>query len=192
MRVRSRTLAAIALLLAAVTLSACSSTDDNAAGGSTPAHNQADVTFATEMIPHHAQAVTMADMVTGQDVSADFAQLAADIKAAQAPEIQTMAGWLQSWGEPVPATTHGMGMTGMDHGMPGMMSDSQLQDLDDAAGSAFERMWLQMMIAHHQGAIEMAKTEQADGLYPPAIALAAHIEQTQTAEIALMQSMLNA
>ena len=189
--IRFRILTAVAALLAALSLSACTS-DDNAGSSSTPAHNQADVTFATQMIPHHAQAVTMADMVDGQQVSADFAELAADIKAAQAPEIQTMAGWLEDWDERVPATSHGMGMTGMDHGsMPGMMSDSDLQNLDGAVGSAFERMWLQMMIVHHQGAIEMAKTEQADGLYPPALDLAATIEQSQTAEIALMRSMLS-
>jgi len=94
------------------------------------------------------------------------------------------------------------GHMGMDHGamgdnmdeldgdMPGMMSDDQLDALGDASGSPFDAMWLRMMIEHHEGAIEMARTEQDEGQNRDAIALAEDIEATQTAEIATMEDML--
>ena len=118
-------------------------------------------------------------------------------EAAQAPEIETMTGWLEEWGEEVPDTSmmgmdhSGMdGMEGMDMDMPGMMSSEEMAELDAATGAAFETMWLEMMIEHHEGAIEMAQAEQEDGEYAPAIALAEEIEAAQTEEIAVMEELL--
>ncbi|NIK58556.1 DUF305 domain-containing protein [Kribbella shirazensis] len=149
-------------------------------------HNDADVTFATAMIPHHQQAVTMADVALRQASNATVKQLATAIKAAQDPEIKQMSGWLTAWGEMVPTP-------GMGHSMAsgeGMMTEEEMTALGKAGGAAFDRMWVQMMIKHHQGAVAMAKTEQATGQSPTVIALAKTIETAQTAEIATMQKLL--
>jgi uncharacterized protein (DUF305 family) len=150
-------------------------------------HNAADVTFATAMIPHHAQAVVMADLALKKSTHARLRQLATAIKGAQSPEIRLMSGWLTGWGEPVPTAT-------MHHGgMPadGMMSDQELAALGKANGQAFDRMWLQGMIAHHQGAVTMAKTEQTAGRYAPAVALAKQIQTAQNREVTTMQGLLS-
>ena len=74
--------------------------------------------------------------------------------------------------------------------MPGMMSGDQMQQLESASGAAFDKMFLELMIVHHQGAIEMAETEIADGSNPEAVALAQKIKSDQTAEIAEIQALL--
>jgi uncharacterized protein (DUF305 family) len=182
-----KTLLSSATLTAVLTvLTACSSG---------PAHNDADVEFAQQMIPHHQQAIQMSDMA---EVAAgpEVQRLAARIKDAQGPEIAQMKGWLRAWDEPagtggMPMGTDGMdGMDGMGHGVPGMMTGRQMRDLRDAKGNAYDRIWLRMMIAHHRGAIDMAKTEIADGEYPGAITLARAIVKAQTDEIEEMQGML--
>ena len=198
-----------AVLLSAATattlvLAGCSSSGSDSASGTTnssaasptgtPAsgpHNAADVTFATDMIPHHSQAVEMADMALKQATSAEVKSLATQIKGAQDPEIQTMSGWLAGWGAPVPASSMDMG--GMDHSMgsgTGMMTDAQMTELGNASGAAFDRMWVSMMIEHHTGALDMAKTELADGQNADAKALAQSITDSQTAEISTMNQLL--
>jgi uncharacterized protein (DUF305 family) len=142
--------------------------------------------FATMMIPHHRQAVEMADMALMKAKSAKVKQLATAIKAAQDPEIKQMSGLLRGWGKPVPSP-------GMSHSMPGsgMMTEQEMADLGKASGAAIDRMWVQMMIKHHQGAVAMAKTEQASGQSSQAIALAKKIETAQNAEIATMHKLLS-
>jgi uncharacterized protein (DUF305 family) len=148
-------------------------------------HNDSDVMFATMMIPHHRQAVEMADMALKKAKSASVKQLATAIKGAQDPEIKQMSGWLTGWGKPVPSP-------GMSHSVPGggMMTEQEMADLGKASSVAFDRMWVQMMIKHHQGAVAMAKTELASGQSTKAIALAKKIEMAQNAEIATMQKLL--
>jgi uncharacterized protein (DUF305 family) len=114
-------------------------------------------------------------------------QLATAIKAGQDPEIKQLTGWLTSWGKPVPSPMHGHDMSGS---MPGMMSEDEMSQLGNAKGSMFDRMWTQLMIKHHQGAVAMAKTEQTTGKNAAAIALAKKIETAQNAEIATMQRLL--
>lgn len=185
-------------LVAALALAGCGNARDNtsrAGGSTTSSFNDADVTFAQSMIPHHQQAVVMAKMAESHASSPDVKSLAAKIEAAQGPEIATMTGWLKAWGKDVPSADGMGGMGGMDHGMggdgmPGMMGESEMNDLDTATGSGFDRMFLTMMIEHHTGAIEMAKTEQADGQNKDAVALAKKIEADQTAEIAVMKDLL--
>ena len=199
---RIATLAAL-LLAGSLTLAACgnSNNDANPSGGSTTSSdfNDADVTFAQSMIPHHQQAVQMAKMAPTQASSPEVKQLAAQIEAAQAPEIEQMTQWLEDWGQQTSPSDEGDGvdhgdmggMDGMDvQDMPGMMDDAQMRDLQGAKGAAWDGMFLTMMIAHHEGAIEMAKTEQADGKNPDAIALAKKIEEAQTAEIATMRDLI--
>ncbi|MGH3352002.1 MAG: DUF305 domain-containing protein [Nocardioides sp.] len=161
-------------------------------GHTSAGHNDADVAFAQQMIPHHQQAIEMTELAETRAESQEVKDLAADIEAAQGPEIETMTGWLESWGEDVPDK----GMSDMDHGdmssdeMSGMMSEEDMTDLGSASGSRFDQMFLTMMIEHHEGAIEMAQTEQVDGQFPDATAMAEDIETAQTEEIRTMQALL--
>ena len=206
---RRTTAAALFLTLTTAGLAGCGGDD---ASGGTPAaehtaangdvYNDADVEFATEMIPHHADALVMVDMTQGRRLSPEFAQLTEDIREAQAPEIELMADWLTDWGEEVPETSRdhvnshmgdGMGDGDGDMGMgDGMgMDPDDLAELRDSGASMFETMWMRMMIEHHEGAIEMARTEQDDGVFPAAIDLAESIETSQTAEIELMEELID-
>ena len=182
-----------ALIAASVALSACSGSEDTATSGSStsiPADatfNAADVTFAQSMIPHHEQAVEMADLVADRSTDPDVADLATRIQAAQGPEIDTLNGWLDSWG----ADSADGEMSGMDHsGMGGMMSEEDMSSLEDASGVQFDRLWLQMMLEHHTGAVGMAQTEIDDGEDPEAIALAQEIKSSQGTEITEMEQLL--
>lgn len=194
-------LAATALLGGSLLAGCGSSTADPPAAQSAPSADvvvadgsDADVAFAQLMIPHHAQAVAMADLALEQGTSADVLSLAGQIKAAQDPEIQLMRGWLAAWGAPEQMD----GADGGDHGdmdmggmmASGMMSDEDMDALMNAEGADFDRMWLQMMIAHHQGAVQMAEQVLADSKNPDVAALAADVVAGQTAEIDAMQQML--
>ncbi|MGW4233622.1 DUF305 domain-containing protein [Streptomyces sp. NPDC004980] len=152
-------------------------------------HNAQDVAFAEEMIQHHRQAVEMADLADERASSAETKDLAKKIKGAQDPEIKIMSGWLTSWGEEVPADMSGQGHD-MAHGMPGMMTEEDMDELMNAKGAEFDKMFAEMMIKHHEGAIEMATTEKAEGKYGPALKLADEVIKAQTAEIEQMNKML--
>jgi uncharacterized protein (DUF305 family) len=194
-KTKQKTVKLVAPLVAlGLALAACGG-DDSGSGASSEDHNDQDVSFATEMIPHHAQAVQMSEIAVENAESQQVKDLAEDISAAQEPEIEQMSSWLEAWGEEVPDT--GGDMAGMDHGgmegmegMSGMMSSEEMDELESASGSAFDEMFLSMMIEHHEGAIEMAQTEQADGEYPEAIDLAETIEETQASEIETMEEIL--
>lgn len=180
-------LATLVALTSVAALAACSDSNDSP---SSTNFNDADVTFAQDMIPHHRQATEMAALAPTRSVDVEILTLAENIEAAQAPEIETMTGWLEEWGEDVPAEMSGE----MDHsshaGMPGMMSAEDMTALEGASGPEFDEMFLTMMIEHHTGAIEMGKTEENDGKYDEAVELAAIIQQEQADEIALMEQLL--
>ena len=155
-----------------------------------------DIAFAQLMIPHHQQAIEMADLAATNATSAEVKALAAQIKAAQDPEISMMSQWLTGWGAPMEmeGTTDG----GMDHGdmdmggmnVAGMMSAEDMDNLGAATGADFDTMWLTMMIAHHQGAIAMAQ-QVADTTTNPAVQqLADAVIAGQTTEITTMQQLL--
>ena len=214
-----KTTAAAAALAAALTIAGCSDNTSSTStapttssstgmsgsmpgmdhGGSSPAAapsaassdaNDADVMFLQMMYPHHAQAVDMAALVTGRSQNQEVIALAQNIEKAQGPEMTQMTSLLESFGKPAPAA----GDAGHDMGgmatMPGMMSDEQMNTLTALSGEAFDRMWLQMMIDHHAGAIEMADTELRDGTNPDVKKLAEAITANQQAEITQMQGML--
>lgn len=155
--------------------------------GSSSTHNAADVTFSQDMIPHHQQAVEMAGYVASRSSNPQVKALAQQIAGAQSPEISTMTGWLTSWNEPVKTD----GMAGMHHSgnANGMMSASDMTMLETLSGVGFDRMWLSMMTQHHNGAIDMAKTELAQGKYPQAKTLAQSITTGQAAEVTRMQDL---
>ena len=167
------------------------SASSSASSSATAQHNEADVTFAQDMIVHHASAIAMAELAPDRAASREVKALAEKVKAAQGPEIETMTSWLKAWGQEVPETgDHATMGDGGASEMPGMMTAEQMNQLGDAQGSAFDRMFLQMMIKHHEGAVQMAQTEQARGQNPEAIALAETIQDSQTAEIQHMNQLL--
>ncbi len=146
--------------------------------------NAADQMFLMMMIPHHEQAIEMSDVVLAKDdVDPRVLDLAQRIKDAQGPEIEQMEGWLDDWG-----MGHG-GMGGMEHG-DGMMSEDDMQALEDASGADASRLYLEQMIEHHEGAVEMAEDAVEDGQHPDVIALAQQMADAQTAEIAEMEQLL--
>ncbi|MFG3419845.1 DUF305 domain-containing protein [Micromonospora sp. NPDC049460] len=192
-----------ATVTAALVLTACGGDGHSSpgAGHGTPATSgptasasgaatfgDADAMFAQMMIPHHRQAVEMAELAATRAADPEVKRLAGEIKAAQAPEIATMSGWLSAWGRPVPSP--GAETPHMDHGMPGMMSDADMEKLAAASGREFDRQFLTMMIAHHEGAVTMARDELARGVNAEAKALAQQIVTTQQAEIDTMEKIL--
>lgn len=159
----------------------------SAPASSTPAaaadYNAADTMFTQGMIPHHQQAVEMSDLMLGKsDVPAPVKELATRIKAAQGPEIATMTGWLKTWNESATMAP------GMDMG--GMMGADDMAKLKAAQGTEAAKLFLTQMIAHHQGAVAMAKTEIAQGKNADAVSLAKSIVTAQEAEIKDMQTLL--
>lgn len=158
--------------------------------------NEADVTFAQMMIPHHREAVEMADLATDRAETPEVKGLASQIRGAQEPEIDQLTGFLTAWGAKVPADD---GMAGMDHSnmggmsntpaMPGAMAPEQMQQLRNATGAEFDRMFLTMMIEHHQGAVSMAQQEVDQGSNPDAKQLAEKIVADQNAEIGRMREL---
>ena len=145
--------------------------------------NGSDTMFVQGMIPHHAQAVEMSDIILKkQGIDASITALATKIKAAQAPEIEKMTGWLEDWKEPTQAPG--------GHSMAGMMSGEDLSKLDAAQGTDAAKLFLSQMIAHHEGAVEMANAEVRSGKNAEAIQLAKDIAASQADEIQEMKDLL--
>ncbi|WP_222718751.1 DUF305 domain-containing protein [Actinokineospora xionganensis] len=164
----------------------------NHSGGQTATHdrNDADVKFATDMIPHHSQAVEMSALAPTRAASPEVRGLAQRIQAAQDPEIKLMQGWLTGWG-----VSGGHSNTSQSGGhdadsMQGMMSVEQMTRLREASGAAFDRMFLEMMIEHHEGAITMSEKQLAEGKSEQAKTLAGEIIKAQKAEIIEMRKLL--
>ncbi len=196
--IRRLTAPAIALALTA-TLAACGSEDSSAdttpataaPGGSTPtvALNTADVEFAQGMIAHHEQAIEMAEIALDPNVGAspEVIDLATRIKGAQDPEVELMTGWLTAAGVPVAMdVSDGHDMSSMD----GMMTAEQMDAMAAMTGAEFDQMWLEMMIAHHEGAVSQSETVKADGSNADVLTLADQIITAQQGEIAEMKALL--
>ncbi len=191
---------AIALALTA-TLAACGSDDHSsmadtttatqAPGGSTPTVtlNAADIEFAQGMIAHHEQAIEMAEIALDPKVGAspEVLDLATRIKGAQDPEVELMTGWLTAAGEPVMMDGgDGHDMSSMD----GMMTAEQMDTMAAMTGTEFDKTWLEMMIAHHEGAITQSQAVKADGSNADVLALADQIITAQQGEITEMKALL--
>ena len=191
-----RIVAVAAALTTAVVVSSCSKSEDHSqhATSSTStsaqaaaAHNADDVMFAQMMIPHHQQAIELADLTPQRTDNQALLKLANTISAEQQPEIDTMKALLVQWGADPTMGDHGM------HGgsaMQGMVDDATMTKLKSLNGPEFDTLWLQSMIAHHQGAIEMAKTEIAKGQSADLTTMAKSIVTSQQAEIDQMKQML--
>lgn len=195
MQLRQFTVPVLAVV-AAVTFAACgddhsSMSTSGSSGASIPADadfNAADVEFAQGMIPHHEQAIEMADMALDPNVGAspDVVTLAEAIQAGQDPEIELMRGWLTAWDQPAMEEMEGHDMSSM----VGMMSAEDMDELGTLTGAEFDKAWLEMMIAHHEGAVQMAETVKADGKNADVAALADQVIAAQTAEIDTMTALL--
>ncbi len=183
------------------------------------AFNAADAMFAQMMIPHHEQAVAMSETVLAKPgLDARVVALAARIKAAQAPEIATLKGWLTAWEQPTAMPTSsssstgstgagsagtgsagtgsagtgsaGTSSAGAGHSMEGMMSSGDLDQLASADAPTASKLFLSQMVVHHEGAVRMAQTEKSAGKNADAVAMAASIVDSQTREIAEMKALL--
>ncbi len=198
MMIRHLAAPAIALALTA-TLAACGS-DDSPSADTTPATeapgastatvalNAADIEFAQGMIAHHEQAIEMAEIALDPTVGASpkVIDLATRIKGAQDPEVKLMTGWLTAAGEPVVMdTSEGHEMSSMD----GMMTADQMDAMAAMTGAEFDQMWLEMMVAHHEGAISQSETVKTTGSYADVLALADQIITAQQGEITEMQAL---
>lgn len=159
---------------------------------------EADVEFMNGMIAHHAQAIVMSRLAPTNGASPSIQTLAARIINAQQDEIALMQTWLRDRGQPVPEAKPGpmkMKHGGMDHEMlmPGMLTDAQLAELNQARGTDFDRLFLTYMIMHHKGAVAMVNTllaQDGAGQDESVFKLAADVSADQTTEIARMERML--
>jgi uncharacterized protein (DUF305 family) len=176
-----------------MTLGACSSSDSSTVGTDTSvvanqSFNDDDVMFAQMMIPHHEQAIEMADIALDPTIGASEAvrELATEIKNAQDPEIAFMKDVLAKWNKPTEMDSS------MDHSdmMDGMLSLEELDALGALRGTEFDTAWLEAMIRHHEGAISMAEDLLEDGVNPELIELGDEIIKAQQIEIDAMKALL--
>lgn len=185
-----------AVITVSLSLAACGSSTKStvstiapAAAGAAAAgaFKDGDVTFAQGMIPHHEQAIEMADMALNPNAgaSAGIKAIATKIKAGQDPEIKQMTALLTAWGKPIAMDMSGHDMAAMD----GMMSSKDMTSLGVMKAADFDKTWATMMIAHHKGAIKMAETVKTAGSNPDIQKLAANIITAQQAEITELQAL---
>jgi len=179
----------------------------------TPAADSVDAGFARDMSRHHLQAVEMANLALTASQDPEVRRLAFDISSTQTNQVGRMQGWLSLWGLPLSgaetmawmsddAMSHGgmsgHDMSGMDGAdadgavMPGMATETELAELRSLSGTPFDVMFLQLMIRHHQGGLEMAEYGQQHADVDVVRGLARSIAETQTAETTTMEAMLRA
>lgn len=195
----TRLLALAAAFAAVLFVSGCTETpasdghtdhahDSSEAGGQPASHNDADVAFAKDMIPHHEQAVEMSALVPDRSSDPAVVEIAAAISKAQEPEVGQMQAFLKEWTGSSETGHEGHDMGAMN--MQGMVDGATMEKLETLKGADFDTLWLQSMIGHHEGAIAMAKTEIAEGANADAKELAEKIIDAQQSEITQMKSML--
>jgi uncharacterized protein (DUF305 family) len=178
-----------------------------------PAIDSVDAGFARDMSQHHLQAVEMANLAATRSTDAEVQRLAFDISATQTNQVGRMQGWLTLWGLPLTGgdlmawmSDGAMSDGAMDHGamaghdmpstaadgavMPGMATETELAELRSLSGTAFDVMFLQLMIRHHQGGLEMAQYGEAHAGQAAVRSLAGSIVAAQSAETATMEQML--
>lgn len=147
--------------------------------------NDVDVNFAQMMIGHHEQAIILVKIAEERSTSAELLELAEEIAAAQGPEIELMQSWVLAWGYDLFTYEEHK-----DHEMPGMLTEEELAEVADADRDDFDRMWLDAMILHHEGAIVMAADQLEGGVVPEAHELSHEIIDAQQAEIDYMRDLI--
>lgn len=149
--------------------------------------NDADMAFVSGTKMHHEQAIEMSDILLEKEsIPEDIAALATRIKVAQSPEIERMDRWLADWG-----MSDLMDHPSMEHG-DGMVPKDEIKALKEASGKEAAKLFLEQMITHHEGAVDMAETEINEGSYPAAIDLSKDIVKSQNEEIQEMKQLLAA
>lgn len=189
----TRTFAVLVLIFAALTACAPRVDHEQGAGdgGGRALHNDADIAFARNMIPHHEQAVVLAAMVPTNTANPDLRVMAAHIGSAQRAEIGVLQDLLTTWGEGADGGEHTGHHHGM-HGMAGMVDEATMQRLPRLYDSAFDTLWATSMISHHEGAVAMAQDELADGQSSDAKQVAALIIESQQREISRLKHVISA
>jgi uncharacterized protein (DUF305 family) len=199
--IRNRRLSAA--LVALLVLSGCSRAPEPETGAPAPQvgpehlpPSEPDVRFMSDMIHHHAQAIRISRWAPTHGASAALGRLAERIVVGQQDEIDIMQRWLRTHGKPgVEVDT--AGTMAMDHSrhMPGMLSEAELAQLDRARGADFDRLYLTLMIRHHQGALTMVDElfgSQGAAQNDVVFRIASDVYAEQTTEIGRMLSMLDA
>ncbi|MEO3855188.1 DUF305 domain-containing protein [Acrocarpospora sp. B8E8] len=145
-------------------------------------YNDADVTFAASMIPHHLQTLDLTQLAGTRAHDLWVRDLAGRVRSQREPEIRVLKGLLDNWGEqPLPR----------DQKLPGGVTQAKMTELAAASGTAFDRMFITLMIDHHEGALALATSEQEQGAHGDAKALAGGILVTQEAELKEMKKYLS-
>jgi uncharacterized protein (DUF305 family) len=158
------------------------------ASPSTSAFNDTDIMFVQMMLPHHDQAVSMSELLLDKrGVHPEVVALARQIRDTQQAEIDTMNGWFDAMGRPEVEAEEG----GPHHaGLDGMLTELEMQTLDMANARDGQRLFLEGMIKHHGGAIEMAQKGVTDGQHPGLVDLAKRIAENQQQEVEAMTGLL--
>jgi uncharacterized protein (DUF305 family) len=162
------------LLLSIFVATGCATSSENSSG----AFSSQDIMFAEMMIPHHEQAIEMSDLAFANTTNPDVLALAEQISNAQEPEIELMKSW---------PGVDSMGHEG--HTMAGMLDENEMEMLRVSTGADFDRLFLEGMIKHHEGAIDMAEMI-TDSKNPEVAKLGKAIIESQSAEIAAMKALL--
>ena len=220
LRVAAVLIALVLALAAGVFIGMSSGGSGGAAAGGAPAEDSVDVGFSRDMRDHHAQAVEMSVLVREVTDDEKVRQLALDIMLTQQQQLGQMFGWLAAWGLPQAgagevmawmssdnSASSGDDMASMDHGsidsgsgsgseetprMPGMATDRELGQLSSATGLRAERIYLQLMIPHHEAGVAMAEYAVELVTEPQVERLARSIVASQTSELSVLRSMLAA
>ena len=171
-------------------------TAEEAAALGQPVHVDADVRFMQGMIHHHGQALDMTDLLSSHTESEEMRLLGQRIDISQTDEMGMMARWLESRGEGVPKVREEEASPLKDDQlMPGMLTERQMAELASARGEAFDRLFLELMIVHHEGALTMVSElflVSGAGQEPGIFQFASDVDADQTAEIGRMNTMLQA
>ena len=164
-----------------------------------PTPDSVDAGFSRDMATHHLQGVEMANLALERTTDPQIKSLAFDISATQTNQVGRMQGWLTLWGLPFSGGEQMAWMSGSAHAhmdmaglMPGMATEQELTELQSLRGTDFDVRFLQLMIRHHQGGLEMAQYGARHAQLAPVRSLARSIAETQTAETTTMAAMLTA
>jgi uncharacterized protein (DUF305 family) len=154
------------------------------------APSEADLEYVARMIVHHEQALTMTALAPERAQNETVRGLASRIHDTQGPEISGMKQWQRQYAESAPAHGHSADLPEVDHGsMPGMATDEQLAALEAARGADFDRLFLELMIAHHEGAVQMAVELLSSGTDVRVEEMANDVVASQTDEVERMRAI---
>jgi uncharacterized protein (DUF305 family) len=146
-------------------------------------HNDADVKFSLEMIPHHQQTIMIVDMATNKAGSQQVTMIAASLLAGEQKDIQQMRGWLKEWNTAPVDAEHG------GHNMPGMVTQDDIKALDAATGGDFDEKWLALMVRHLENGVTMAEDVLQNGVHAGTKTLATQIVKSQKKQIASVKTL---